>query len=309
MVSETLRDRRHDPHFLPRRRPALQQHFRLRRRRPERSARRSSAIRPIAASSRPATTAACSARSAAVLPETRAVTGTRRSRSTHTRTYARSACAATASPTFPAATAPPAPSLNDNSEHTIIYQIQESLGFVGWGYGVEWCVVGFDPRHAYSPACSSLRPVPGAQSGRTGAARKLLSAASKPGEAPMRLRNLFVALLGLAAAAASPALAGDVPANLVATTRFRFLCAHAVLVARLLRHRRRGEVPGSMRDRLRPGLRRARPLAGQSQSARSPGLRRRRLHPGRGAARDARRSIPPRGWRATNIASTEPAPA
>jgi hypothetical protein len=48
--------------------------------------------------------------------------------------------------------------MNDNSEHTIIYQVQESLGFVGWGYGVEWCVVGYDREHAYSPACSSLRP-------------------------------------------------------------------------------------------------------------------------------------------------------
>jgi hypothetical protein len=48
--------------------------------------------------------------------------------------------------------------LNDNSEHTVIYQIQEDLGIIGWGYGVEWCVIGLDRNLAYAPACSALRP-------------------------------------------------------------------------------------------------------------------------------------------------------
>ncbi len=29
---------------------------------------------------------------------------------------------------------------------------------IGWGYGVEWCVVGLDRNLAYAPACSALRP-------------------------------------------------------------------------------------------------------------------------------------------------------
>jgi len=47
---------------------------------------------------------------------------------------------------------------NDNRERTVIYQIQDRLGWIGIGYGVEWCVVGTDHNFAYAPACSSLRP-------------------------------------------------------------------------------------------------------------------------------------------------------
>ena len=48
--------------------------------------------------------------------------------------------------------------LNDQRLHTVIYQIQEDLGFIGWGVGVEWCVVGLDRNFADAPACSALRP-------------------------------------------------------------------------------------------------------------------------------------------------------
>ena len=48
--------------------------------------------------------------------------------------------------------------LNDMKDHLVIYDIQEDLGIIGWGYGVEWCVVGLDRDLAYAPACSSLRP-------------------------------------------------------------------------------------------------------------------------------------------------------
>ncbi len=48
--------------------------------------------------------------------------------------------------------------LNDNSFHTVIYQVQEKLGWLGYGTGVEWCVVGVDRNVAYAPACSVLRP-------------------------------------------------------------------------------------------------------------------------------------------------------
>jgi len=29
---------------------------------------------------------------------------------------------------------------------------------IGWGWGVEWCVVGLDRNLAYAPSCSVLRP-------------------------------------------------------------------------------------------------------------------------------------------------------
>lgn len=47
---------------------------------------------------------------------------------------------------------------SDLKERTVVYDVEESLGLIGWGYGVEWCVVGLDRDLAYAPACSSLRP-------------------------------------------------------------------------------------------------------------------------------------------------------
>ncbi|MGD0185147.1 MAG: hypothetical protein ABSC25_07830 [Roseiarcus sp.] len=47
---------------------------------------------------------------------------------------------------------------SDSRERTVVYDIEESLGMIGWGYGVEWCVVGLDRNLAYAPACSALRP-------------------------------------------------------------------------------------------------------------------------------------------------------
>jgi hypothetical protein len=46
----------------------------------------------------------------------------------------------------------------DSRQRTVIYDVEESLGIIGWGYGVEWCVVGLDRNFAYAPACSALRP-------------------------------------------------------------------------------------------------------------------------------------------------------
>jgi hypothetical protein len=48
--------------------------------------------------------------------------------------------------------------MSDDKERTVIYQIQEDTGIIGWGYGVEFCVIGADRNFAYSPACSALRP-------------------------------------------------------------------------------------------------------------------------------------------------------
>jgi hypothetical protein len=40
----------------------------------------------------------------------------------------------------------------------VIYQVSEDLGILGYGYGIEWCVVGLDREFAYAPACRVLRP-------------------------------------------------------------------------------------------------------------------------------------------------------
>lgn len=47
----------------------------------------------------------------------------------------------------------------DNGKETFIaYAIGEKLGFAGMGYGVEWCVVGYDRNYAYGPACRAALP-------------------------------------------------------------------------------------------------------------------------------------------------------
>ncbi len=48
--------------------------------------------------------------------------------------------------------------VNDTKRRLVIYQIGEDLGIIGFGYGVQWCVVGLDRNLAYAPACSALRP-------------------------------------------------------------------------------------------------------------------------------------------------------
>ena len=41
---------------------------------------------------------------------------------------------------------------------TVHYSIIEKGGFAGVGYGVEWCVVGYDRNLAYAPNCRAARP-------------------------------------------------------------------------------------------------------------------------------------------------------
>jgi hypothetical protein len=41
---------------------------------------------------------------------------------------------------------------------TVYYSIIEKGGFAGAGYGVEWCVVGYDRNFAYAPNCRAARP-------------------------------------------------------------------------------------------------------------------------------------------------------
>jgi hypothetical protein len=40
----------------------------------------------------------------------------------------------------------------------VYYSIIEKAGFAGVGWGVEWCVVGYDRNLAYAPNCRAARP-------------------------------------------------------------------------------------------------------------------------------------------------------
>ena len=48
--------------------------------------------------------------------------------------------------------------LNDNKWRELYYSIGEDTGMLGFGNGVEWCVVGLDRNWAYNPACRWARP-------------------------------------------------------------------------------------------------------------------------------------------------------
>ena len=48
-------------------------------------------------------------------------------------------------------------SFNDGRERTVKYNLING-GFIGYNTGLEFCVVGLDHNHAYSPACSAAGP-------------------------------------------------------------------------------------------------------------------------------------------------------
>jgi hypothetical protein len=48
--------------------------------------------------------------------------------------------------------------LNDEKSHQVSYSINEDLGIIGFGFGVEWCVGGLDRNDAYAPDCKMARP-------------------------------------------------------------------------------------------------------------------------------------------------------
>ena len=48
--------------------------------------------------------------------------------------------------------------ISDGKRHVINYSIIEDGGMIGFGYGIEWCVVGLDRNWAYNPACRWARP-------------------------------------------------------------------------------------------------------------------------------------------------------
>ena len=47
---------------------------------------------------------------------------------------------------------------NDGRERAMVYQIGEGLGFIGFGFGVTWCVRGLDRNHAFAPNCKAAGP-------------------------------------------------------------------------------------------------------------------------------------------------------
>lgn len=48
--------------------------------------------------------------------------------------------------------------VSDGQEHAVHYWIGEGTGAFGFGWGVEWCVVGLDRNWAYNPKCRMARP-------------------------------------------------------------------------------------------------------------------------------------------------------
>ncbi|PSC06815.1 hypothetical protein SLNSH_00015 [Alsobacter soli] len=48
--------------------------------------------------------------------------------------------------------------VTDGRRHRIDYSLAEDTGFIGYGWGVEYCVNGYDKSWAYAPACKMARP-------------------------------------------------------------------------------------------------------------------------------------------------------
>jgi hypothetical protein len=48
--------------------------------------------------------------------------------------------------------------VSDGVKRSVSYSIGEDTGFLGMGYGVEWCVAGLDRNWAYNPSCRMARP-------------------------------------------------------------------------------------------------------------------------------------------------------
>jgi hypothetical protein len=47
--------------------------------------------------------------------------------------------------------------MNDQKPRAVTYWIGEGLGIIGWGWGVEWCVVGLNHNYAAAPNCEQER--------------------------------------------------------------------------------------------------------------------------------------------------------
>jgi len=49
--------------------------------------------------------------------------------------------------------------MSDMKERTVIYDVVSAFGILGLTWGVQWCVDGLDPNHAYGPDCVAIRPI------------------------------------------------------------------------------------------------------------------------------------------------------
>ena len=49
--------------------------------------------------------------------------------------------------------------MSDMKERTVIYDVVSAFGILGLTWGVQWCVDGLDPNHAYGPDCEAIRPI------------------------------------------------------------------------------------------------------------------------------------------------------
>lgn len=48
--------------------------------------------------------------------------------------------------------------MNDGKVRKLVYSIGENQGVIGWGPGVEWCIVGLDRNYAWGRSCMAAQP-------------------------------------------------------------------------------------------------------------------------------------------------------
>jgi len=48
--------------------------------------------------------------------------------------------------------------MNDGKVRQVVYSIGENQNVIGWGPGVEWCIVGLDRNYAWGRACMAAQP-------------------------------------------------------------------------------------------------------------------------------------------------------
>jgi hypothetical protein len=48
--------------------------------------------------------------------------------------------------------------MNDGKVRQVVYSIGENMSIIGWGPGVEWCIVGLDRNYAWGRGCMAARP-------------------------------------------------------------------------------------------------------------------------------------------------------
>ena len=48
--------------------------------------------------------------------------------------------------------------MSDGKARQLVYAIAENQSIIGWGPGVEWCIVGLDRNYAWGRSCMAARP-------------------------------------------------------------------------------------------------------------------------------------------------------